>query len=172
MHFEAVNITAAHELGFLHRNDTDCAVSKPNALHSYPNTYTTPSVIRANATALAAQNLSEYFDVVAWSWKPLGPAPEFTTIGMDLWRIEGEASTYVDGLFAGWFDSGFLPVNTITPNEWWPGWGRGVNWIEMQSQTDEGERWDFCIDNIVLRFYKTGKDDGDDDGDDYMLHSF
>ena len=157
-----MNSTAANEHGFLARGDIDCAVSKPNALHNIPTTYRVPSVIRSNATALATFNLTGYFDIISLSFKPLGPAPQFTHITVDAWKIDGKQPTYVDGMFSSWQEqTGFLRPVTVYPNEYWPGWGQNVNWIEIEARTGDDERWEFCVDNIVLRFHKEGEGKGD-----------
>lgn len=71
-HFNVFSGSWAEEEGFLDYRDLDCAASKPSALYNAPNEFGahTQSVIRSNATALAEAGLSEFFDVIAWSWKP------------------------------------------------------------------------------------------------------
>ena len=165
-HFEAVNMTTAVESGFLALGDLDCAVSRPNILHGVSEPYHTPSVIRTNASALAEAGLASYFDIVSFSWKPLGPAPPFVGIIMAVYRIDDGIPTYVDNMATIWSDDedtsdGFLPPSTETPAEWWPGWGSKTNWIEIESWADHGESWQFCLDNLVLRFYKEDREDSE-----------
>lgn len=157
-HFALVNAQTAHEKGFLHANDTNCAASIPNSLHSYPTNFTTPSVVRSNATALAEAGLSEFFDFIAFTSKPLGPAPQYTAIGLNVWRVEIDGdernATLIDSMFSLHLDDlKFFPANTMIPSEYWPGWGEGVNWLEFESRTEEGEGWNFCLDNLVLLFH-------------------
>ena len=117
--------------------------------------YAAPSVIRLNSTALAEHGLLDYIDVVGFSYKPLGPAQEFTYISMDTWRLDENVPTHRDGLFTSWLEKkGFLHPVTIFPSKHWAGWGERVNWIEIEARTKDHKPWDFCIDNIVLRFYK------------------
>ena len=163
--FEVINTTAAVEKGFLAKEDMDCAVSKPNTLHQMMGLHPTPSIIQANATALAEHNLSEYFDIIGFAFKPLGPVPDYSSISVEVWRIEGKVPTLVDSMAAGWFQQkGFLPPITLFPSEYWPGWGQKVNWVQIEAQTETGEPLEFCVDNLVLRFHKNDEDEDDSNG--------
>ena len=149
-----MNTTAAREHDFIAHGDLDCSVSQPNALRSLPKSYITPAVIRVNNTALAAANLSDFFDVVSFSWKPMGPAPPYTYITMEVWRLEDTKPAFLSSLYNSWGRAkGFLAPTFLEPPEYWPGWGKRANWIEMQAWTGDEEPWEFCLDNLVLRFY-------------------
>lgn len=160
-HFNVFNADVAHSYGFINSKDLDCAASKPNALHNSPRNYTTPSIIRPNATALAEAGLSEFFDVIAWTWKPIGPAPAFPWLNMDLWRIEddGKEATFVDTAGTIWpYGPGFFDSDTFVPGDYFYDWGQRVNWIEIEAKiwdesSEGGETVNFCIDNLVLLFY-------------------
>lgn len=149
----------ANRLGFLHDLDLDCGASKPNALKSSIRYGSSgPSVLHSNATALAAYGLSEFFDVIAFTWKPMGPAPDFPQITMSAWRIEENKSgeknaTLVDSLFVYWFGGGYLPADTLVPGDIFGSWGEGVNFLEMEAMADQKKGLDFCLDNVVLLFH-------------------
>ena len=70
IHFEVLNTTAAFNNGMLHKGDLDCASSWPNALHSIPQTVPAPSIFKTNGTALAATNMSQYFDLSVSTFTP------------------------------------------------------------------------------------------------------
>lgn len=166
-HFGIVNVFNAQQKGYIHAKDLDCAATKPHALFTWPNNFTASSVIQANATALAAAGLSEFFDFIAVTWKPFGPAEDFTWIELDAWRIEGaelaaagkRKATLISSLSHSWVgyddDDGdsFFPAATIQPSEWWEGWGEGVNWLEIKAKAGDGRPWDLCLDNLLLLFH-------------------
>ena len=69
------------------------------------------------------------------------------------------------GLWVQWPAEGYLwPVKT-KPSNFWPGWGEGVNWIEMEGfsvvRNDGGTFYreagrEFFVDDITVRFYELG----------------
>lgn len=165
----------AHEAGFLDSKDLNCAVSPPINLYNTPLNYTTPSVIRSNATGLAEAGLSEFFDIVAWSWKPMGPYPKsfgLPWLELDLYKVNDTAFEYVDGVgtIFGWFEDededkpAFFEPDTWAPAEFFlEPWGTGVNWIEINTwywddedddDKEPARRYNYCLDNLVLVFYK------------------
>ncbi len=107
-HYGLTDTAAAHEKGLIRSGDMNCAASMPNAIHSYPTNFSTPSVIRSNATALAEAGLSPLFDLIGFTIKPMGAAAsEATIVSLDLWRVEDKDDkdvTFVDWMFAFWFD--------------------------------------------------------------------
>ena len=42
--------------------------------------------------------------------------------------------------------------------ELFPGWGVGVNMVEMWATTAEGEDWPFCVDDVRVVFYEENYD--------------
>lgn len=157
-----VNTTGATEKGIWNSGDKDCAVSYPNALHGYRHRYPTPSVIRSNPKALASHNLSQTFDLLSFTIKPLRADHEWSSIVIGTYRLEGPdgPAEFVDGIFAGWGPSkGFLDPLNLAPNEFWPGWGERINWIEIEAYDGDLTPWEFCLDNLELRFHADEKDE-------------
>lgn len=142
----------------------DCAASMPNALRSIPQRYAAPALFRSNATALNAVNVSEYFDFISFSIKPLGPAPGGMYAVIQAWEIEGGVAKDVQDIAIGWVYPGYQERYDIEPRLLFEGWGEKVNWVEVQAFTEEDEPWELCIDNVVLQFHKEGGGGEDDDG--------
>jgi hypothetical protein len=88
------------------------------------------------------------------------------------WEIDHEARTPRKGphtLFMGWgTQTGHLRPITIEPARFFPGWGKRVNWIEIEARASNGTMLDFCLDNLLLNFYdekdKTKWSEGFHDG--------
>jgi len=55
----------------LNKTDVDCAVAGSNALLLMPNEHDAPFIFKANETALAGLNVSNYFDFISVGIKPL-----------------------------------------------------------------------------------------------------
>lgn len=160
-HYEVVNTTAAVLGGYLDAEDVDCATSKPNAIRSASKKYWTPSVFRSNATALAALNVTEFFDLVSFAAKPLGDSEAWTYIVIDAYELDGKVIKDWHELAIGWGEqTGHLEPIQLEPREYFEGWGEHVNWVEFDARNDDGEPVPFCLDDIVLEFVN---DHGDDD---------
>jgi len=169
-HLNVVFASEAQEEGFIDSRDMDCAASKPNAVVNYPTNITTPSVIRSNATAMNAAGFSEFFDVVGWSWKPLGPTPVYPVMNIEAYRIDkGDQYEFVSDFGEIWGSRGddFYEPDTLIPEDIFYGeWGHGVNWVEFTSkmydenfETVPGPVPNFCIDNVLLVFHKLGHEE-------------
>lgn len=163
--FNVMFAEVAHEKGYIHSKDLDCANSKPISLYSTPTNYSTPSVIQSNAKNLAEAGYSEYFDVIAWTWKPMGPYPQDQPdpmLSLDLYRIGADKDfTWVGGAASAWdAEWEFFEAETWVPQEFVYGdWGTGVNWMEFttgfwEDSQDGRKQWDFCLDSVVLLFHK------------------
>lgn len=120
--------------------------------------------------------MSEFFDVVSWSWKPLGPYPRglsYPWLEFDLYRVNETSFEFVDGVgtIFPWPEDEdedepkFFNPDTWVPSEWFvEPWGQAVNWIEIgtlfwdaDEKKDDDERlrtFNYCLDNLVLMFYE------------------
>ena len=50
---------------------------------------------------VVCDGLSEYFDVIAWSWKPMGPYPKslgYPWLDFNLYRLNETGYEFVDGV--------------------------------------------------------------------------
>ena len=151
--YEVVNTTAAAENGYLDAGDINSATSKPNAIHSIARDFPTVSNFRSNATALAAINVTEFFDLVSFAVKPLGPAEAYSYMLVDAYEIGSKGIENWHSLALGWGEqTGFLQPVQLEPREYFPGWGEKVNWVEIEARSDDNEPMEFCVDDIVLDF--------------------
>lgn len=163
---EVINTTAAASKGMLHSSDLDCAASWPNAIRSTPQEFATNSILRSNATALAAMNVSEYFDFVNIAVKPLRSSIDFAYVTINVWEIDGKTPKNFDSLFIGFpsQNGSFSPIE-FQPRDYFEGWGEHVNWVEIYARTiddnNEEEPWEFCVDNLVLEFEKVDDHDNE-----------
>lgn len=120
---------------------------------------------------MAAAGYSEFFDVIGWSWKPLGPKPEYPDIDVFAYRIDKEKERFelVSRFGEIWGSRGddFYEPDTLIPEDYVYGeWGHGVNWVEFTSvqydddfEVVQGAAPNFCIDNVLLVFHKLGHEE-------------
>jgi hypothetical protein len=156
--YQVINVTAATNDGSLDKGDANCAVSTPNALRNIPSSgIYAPSFIIGNNTALEAHGLADSFDLRGFSIKPLGDNARYTYMIVYAWEIDHEAKVprkNPHSLFMGWGpQTGHLRPLTIQPASYFPGWGKGVNWIEFRAKTWDGKDLDFSVDNLLLDFH-------------------
>ena len=151
-----INATAANQSGILASGDVDCAQSAPNAIRSIMERYANPSVIRSNATALNAIGMSEYFDLISLTLKPLGPGEDWPYMMISAWELDGKEPVDVQELGIGWAESdkGFFEPWELEPRMYIYKWGEKVNYIELAAYSDEGEPLQFAIDNMLLGLHE------------------
>lgn len=158
--FQVMNTTAANHSGILAPEDMNCAASKPNALRNIPGPYSPNSFFGSDAKALNAMNVSEYFDVMSFTAKPIGPVDAYTLITVNAWELDGKDGKNLFSVYIWYGDEEkFAEPLQLDMQEIFPGWGVKVNWLEFAAETEYGDPWDFCLDNVVLRFHKEGDED-------------
>ena len=155
-----MNVTAANRSGILASEDMNCAASKPNALRSVSGPYSPNSFFTSDAEALHKMNVSEYFDVMSFTAKPTGPVDAYTLISVNAWELDGKEGKNLYSLYIWYGDEEkFANPLRLDIQDIFPGWGVKVNWLEFSVETEYEEPWEFCLDNVVLRFHGEGDDD-------------
>ena len=96
--------------------------------------------------------------------------PRYTTLGIDAYGIDfstpdgvPEIKTHY-GMFSMQLWEGPRRQGLVEPAEHWPGWGKGVNMVEMWAETEKGEDWPFCVDDLHVRFKAEGQGESESAG--------
>ena len=138
--------------------DIDCAASAPNAIRSVVGEYANPGIFRTNATKLNAIGISEYFDLIEFTLKPLGPIKaEYIYTDIAAWTIDQDNRPLnVQELGLGWYvdEDGFTESWELAPGEYFEGWGDKVNWVEIGTYNELGLPVMFSLDNVVVGLHE------------------
>lgn len=153
--FVVMNTSNAVDQGYLHINDSNCAQSKPNALHSILPVHATPAVFRSNPDALAAHNASQFYSIKSLAIKPVGELESGATVWITPWEIDGDRVRSEDAMMIMWGSVGHVNSFLLQPEKLFSGlgWGKKVNWVEIEAQSRSGEPLEFCLDDLILQFY-------------------
>ena len=144
-----MNVPLAYQNRSLEPEDINCASSAPNALMGarfnpsiWPRIGLSPSLSQTPKV--------KSFQLLSLFVKPVGAAPLYLSIIFQGWVIEhGRAVDYASAsltyLTAG--HHGPLKLELYKP---WVNWRKNFTVVEMWAQTQEGEDWPFCVDDLVV----------------------
>ncbi|KAK3053706.1 hypothetical protein LTR09_005450 [Extremus antarcticus] len=148
--------------GLLNKTDVDCAVAGSNALLLMPNEHDAPFIFKANETALAGLNVSNYFDFISVGIKPLSlnGSSSWVTGTLNAWSLKDGVAENVQEIYLGFYgEDGHFDPWELQPNAYIANWGEKVNLIEFKGEDEDGNSVPFCIDNIVLEYHRSHDDE-------------
>ena len=163
--FTYFNAPAASHAHLISPGDSNCAFSEPNALFAWrqQNPRHWPRFI-LNTTHAAEKALSPYFDLSGFAVKCMNNTPQYSRITVQAWGIDfsdPSAPVARQRYLLIWTNirAGTQVQYPINCAELFPGWGVGVNMVEMWATTAEDEDWPFCVDDIRVVFHEDGNDE-------------
>lgn len=146
LRMDALNTSLAVEEDVISKNDTNCAIKGTNAILTVPDKYRDPARITFDPNVPGERNVSEFFDFKSITFKPLGPAPQFVVAEINAWAIASNGTALkVYSMFAAWGQKGFVAPIVGNFPRFWPGWGEGINVLEISAYTQERKPWELCI---------------------------
>ncbi|KAK4507749.1 hypothetical protein PRZ48_001484 [Zasmidium cellare] len=159
LRMNAMNTSLAIEHDLISKNDTDCAVKGTNAIVTVPDKYNSPSRVTFNSEVPGKHNVSQFFNLKSITFKPIGPVEPFTVAEIHAWRIANGTALKLYTAFAAWGGKGYVyPIVGQFP-KFWPGWGEGVNVVEISAYTQQRKPWELCIGRIEFELQENSDED-------------
>jgi hypothetical protein len=151
--FSLLNAPQAYLEGNLSAADLDCAKSPPNAFLGsrsnrsiWPRFSVSPS---SKSKTPGASTKAPDFQLLTITVKPLHLTPRFVTLIGQGYTIEGGRAIYYTSFALTWLRDGYQRPYKLDLTKW-DNWRRNLSVVEMWAETEDGDDWEFCLDNVEI----------------------